>query len=89
MRLPKHLFLHVECRHFVRSWTRFAPKSGPSRDQTYEITKHYLTCTAPRVLKGVFAPPRVAGAHTAHETFKRGQVGVFLSGWEVGRLRVE
>ena len=54
-----------------------------------KITTHFLTCIAPRVLKGVFAPPRVAGVHTASETFARGQVGPFLSGWEVDRLRVE
>jgi len=82
-------FLHVDFRRFVRSWSRVAPKSGQTLTRHLKITTHFLTCTAPRVLRGVFAPPRVAGVHTASETFARGQVGPFLSGWEVDRLRVE
>ena len=89
MRLPKHLF-SMSILGVLYGVGHVSPrKVGKHVTRHLKITTHFLTCTAPRVLRGVFAPPRVAGVHTASETFARGQVGPFLSGWKVDRLRVE
>ena len=89
MRLPKHLF-YMSSGGGLYGVGHVSPrKAGRHVTKYMKITTHYLTCAAPRVLKGVFAPPRVAGVHTAKEIFARGRVGPFLSGWEEDRLRVE
>ena len=47
------------------SWSRARPKPGWGRDQPMKITTRCPACTAPRIFKWVFHPPRVANrTHT-------------------------
>ena len=72
MRRPKHLF-YILIVGVVYGVGHVSPqKEDRHVTRHMKITTHYLTCTAPRGLKGVFSPPRVAGVHTAHDTFGRG-----------------